>query len=324
MQIINALVFGIFGDRQGVAKPLVMSFYEASDQYGPGNIPFQFPAACSSVCVGASSPRSADVVLANIYKTKVNRPALGQQLWVATFWESPQHYHAISPPQEFDYIASYAPDSTVPIYNMVLDTFRQFNAATVVNDVPYAVRVHNNLLSVWISNCNARERLDLLQQLATEGITYTSYGSCHHTIHNQQAQYPTPWDGVEDNIYKLAAQHMFFYAAENSKCRGYVTEKVYHGLVAGSIPIYFGTNDAKHMVPTNSTIFASDYTARALVQHMRSIATDPAVYDRYMAWRQRPLEPHMRRMMRPSDTWKCELCEAVHNRVPRHTWKSYC
>lgn len=32
-----------FGDRQGVAKSLVMSFYEASDQYGPGNMPFQFP-----------------------------------------------------------------------------------------------------------------------------------------------------------------------------------------------------------------------------------------------------------------------------------------
>ena len=316
------LCFGVFGDREGKARRIALSFYEVSDQYNPGNVPFTFPSECQDVCTGASSMQSADVVLANVYKTRVQR-SFARQKWVGTFWESPANYNALSSPSDFDYILSYAMDSSFFVNAMVRDTFK-LAIETELRTVPYQVRVQNPWMSVWISNCNARARLKLLHNMANKGITYSSYGNCHKSINNAKSMYPTPWDGLEDDIYKHAAQHLFFYAAENSHCRGYVTEKVYHGLVAGSIPIYYGTDDAKSMVPTQSTIFTSDFTEQGLVEHLNKIASNRTLFESYLEWRRHPIEPHMLRLLRPYEDSKCKMCNSIISGKPRHTWTAFC
>mgnify|MGYP003347426311 CR=1 FL=1 len=200
--------FGVFGDKKNLLFPLKLSFYELSTQYGSGYTPFTFPAQCSNLCVPASSQSSANVILANIYKNKVNTD---NQIWVGTFWESPDNYKAISPAYQFDYIASYAMQSSFFINSMVRDTFYLAGPGHKLPIVPYNFRIKNEMMSVWISNCNARKRLKLLHDLTNQGVTYASYGSCNREGHTakQQYQYPTPWDNFKNDIYNLCKKVNF-------------------------------------------------------------------------------------------------------------------
>ena len=40
---------------------------------------------------------------------------------------------------------------------------------------------------------------------------------------------------------------------ENEKDIGYVSEKVYHALLSGSVPIYWGAPDVKKLIPSHKT-----------------------------------------------------------------------
>jgi len=49
------------------------------------------------------------------------------------------------------------------------------------------------------------------------------------------------------------------FGAENSNCRGYVTEKIYNALEVGAIPIYLGAADISDFVPEGSFVDASKF-----------------------------------------------------------------
>lgn len=58
----------------------------------------------------------------------------------------------------------------------------------------------------------------------------------------------------------MASQHMFFYAAENSACVYYITEKVCYGLLEGSVPIYIGNSvNLRVIALPDSIISAEDF-----------------------------------------------------------------
>ena len=64
---------------------------------------------------------------------------------------------------------------------------------------------------------------------------------------------------------------------KNSAYPWYITKKVFHGLVAGSVPVYVGDLvHLQHMAPPNSIIYADDYeSVEALAAHLKYVASDP-------------------------------------------------
>lgn len=51
------------------------------------------------------------------------------------------------------------------------------------------------------------------------------------------------WDAYDNDKVRFLEDYMYNIAFENSDCEGYVTEKIFHALLAGSIPIYWGSGN---------------------------------------------------------------------------------
>ena len=121
----------------------------------------------------------------------------------------------------------------------------------------------------------------------------------------------------------MATQHLFFYAAENSDYPYYITEKVLHGLLAGSVPVYVG--DATHLkmvAPPRSIIYAEDNAStEVLAAHLLAVANDESLYQSYLEWRVDPqsVKQLQRVMALPQwamehpERYACALCELLHS-----------
>ena len=77
------------------------------------------------------------------------------------------------------------------------------------------------------------------------------------------------------------------YAAENSISPFYVTEKVFHGLVVGAVPVYFGTRDVFDYVPDHSIIYVEDH--EDLAAYLHDLSKNRTAYNEYLEWRYKPL-----------------------------------
>jgi hypothetical protein len=172
----------------------------------------------------------------------------------------------------------------------------------------------------------------ILSELALANITIASYGRCHntHSIRLENLTVDGQWEELGrkgDEQVAVASQHLFFYAAENSACAYYITEKVFNGLLAGSVPIYVG--DSAHLraiAPTDSIIYADDFPdTRKLGTYMRTLIDNPHAYQKHLAWRDDPRSvDNLQKLLdmvereRTSPTkFSCALCEFLHHRPHR-------
>ena len=150
---------------------------------------------------------------------------------------------------------------------MLYDTFQHYEGLPPVDGTPINVVTKNFtlpsfeikntsdivMMSVWITNCGIEStgRIRILNKLAAHGVTYASYGGCQHTHSANKAlsTLPSEWQpnakGAGAVKIAVSSRHLFMYAAENSAYPWYITEKVFHGLVAGSVPVYVG--DSVHL-----------------------------------------------------------------------------
>ena len=178
----------------------------------------------------AASADVVNIVMQGSHSIPWKRPA--NQIWVGVYFESPGH----TPFQDeeiFNLTLGFRADSDFPIFGMAYDTFQNYEGLS-----PNALRVKDftlptfeaknasdmAMMSVWISNCGIETtgRIRILNELASHGVTYASYGRCQHTHAAQEARstLPTEWwdlpaDGGAEKI-AVSAKHLFLYAAENS------------------------------------------------------------------------------------------------------------
>ena len=115
-------------------------------------------------------------------------------------------------------------------------------------------------------------------------IKVDSYG---RALHNRDLAED---DGRRSKLAAIA-RHRFDLAFENSICHDYVTEKFFDPLVAGCVPVYRGAPNVEEFAPgdhcyINAVDFAS---ARELAEYLLHLAKNPAEYQAYFAWKERPL-----------------------------------
>ncbi len=60
--------------------------------------------------------------------------------------------------------------------------------------------------------------------------------------------------GIVDDKLKIMSQYKFSLAFENNPFPGYITEKLFHPMMAGSIPIYYGAPNVTQHIPENCFI----------------------------------------------------------------------
>ena len=282
-------------------------------------------AACAR-CTYTNSLAEADVVFAHPHKTRI-RKSHPRQIWIASFWESEAIYPPIDHLSSYDLSMSYRFDATYPNFAMITDTFDETKLLT---PIPWAIKRENEMMSVWISNCRAKARNALLKSLKHEGVSVASYGRCQRN-HNEKepltlshlnashAQQLLDFDqigGAGHQKIAHSAQYLFSFAAENSISDYYHTEKIYHGLMAGSIPIYYGAETVDQYVPEHSIIKASDYeSGTQLGQYLLKVAENKTLYDSYFEWRTKPLPDYFAFKLQKKYQTTCGICDDISGRL---------
>jgi hypothetical protein len=87
--------------------------------------------------------------------------------------------------------------------------------------------------------------------------------------------------------------YKFCATMENSVGVDYVSEKMWDGLAAGCLPIYYGAPNIQEHLPSPNAVIdyvALGATPEALAAEVKRLTGDKAAYEAAMAWRSAPLE----------------------------------
>ena len=133
-------------------------------------------------------------------------------------------------------------------------------------------------------------------------------------------------DGLHEKLTTLE-KYMFTFCMENSYVQDYVSEKVYHALQTGTIPIYGAPNAAKDFLPcTDCVIWADDYPdAASLAAHLQYVANNETAFNKYLEWKANPRSDVIRRLRKYNlDTALCRWVEASAKPQIRHEIPPLC
>ncbi len=115
----------------------------------------------------------------------------------------------------------------------------------------------------------------------------------------------------------------FYFMQPNSDYPYCITIKVFHGLLAGSVPVYLG--DATHLkmvAPPRSIIYTEDYAfTEVLAAHLLAVANDESLYRSYLEWRVDSQSVKQLRRVMALPQWAmehpkryaCAMCELLHS-----------
>ena len=161
-------------------------------------------------------------------------------------------------------------------------------------------------LAIWVvSNCRAKARNKLAEELANFGVKIDIFGHCFNAPFISKKK-------MEENI----RQYKFYFAFENRQnCRDYITEKFFkNSLYYGAVPVVFGATkeDYEKVAPPGSFIYANDFSAGELAAHLIYLHHNDTSYKKYHLWRTLSLEDMP--LYGQSTKW-CQLCQVL-NSVP--------
>jgi alpha-1,3-fucosyltransferase 10 len=202
------------------------------------------------------------------------------QCWVAWSMESSVNYPLLADPgfmAAFDWTMTYRRDADVWV--PYLDASLAAGLAA-----PPQEKSAIALAVYFASNMRDRSgRMDYVRELMRH-MAVDSYGKC---LQNRRL----PVDDGRASKLATLARYRFTLAFENSIEAGYVTEKYYDPLIAGSVPVYLGAPDIDAFAPgPRCHINAGDFpTPRALAEHLRALAADEDAYQLHLAWKAQPL-----------------------------------
>jgi hypothetical protein len=120
----------------------------------------------------------------------------------------------------------------------------------------------------------------------------------------------------------LSSEYLFTIAIENSLNHDYITEKLWHALVAGSVPIYLGAPNVEDWLPcgTSCIIDLRKFkTPKDAALYVKTVAMNRTLYETYHQWRNEPVSKKFQNMLNYFKTMSdysmdCILCD-MSNRV---------
>ena len=161
------------------------------------------------------------------------------------------------------------------------------------------------------SNCGAASgRDDILRRVADLNVTLAARGAC---LNNG------PMLPRETSKRDVIRTYKFCATMENSVGVDYVSEKMWDGLAAGCLPIYYGAPNIQEHLPAPNAVI--DYlrlggTPEALAAEVRRLTADKTAYEAAMEWRRAPLEALGQGYQRlvasaRAEHSQCQVCKLV-------------
>jgi len=194
-------------------------------------------------------------------------PKLSHQKWVL-YWrsESVGYYPFMGLPQYlnlFDLSMGSPPDiMDIPLPIYIISDEKALEIANAPPAFPLD-QTPENYVVMLVDNCGPKNRRNELMEVLINNASAHSYGGCFHNKDLPEGlgkeNGPNGWGDWEPKKLKVLAGYPFVFGAENSNCRGYVTEKIYNALEVGAIPIYLGAADISDFVPEGSFVDASKF-----------------------------------------------------------------
>ena len=83
-------------------------------------------------------------------------------------------------------------------------------------------------------------------------------------------------------------------------------------MIAGSVPIYRGTDNIGSFLPAGSYINANNMSPAELAKLVNSLAADEVAYNKYFEFKKKPIPPHFVEMASMSYSHPnalCRLCD---------------
>jgi hypothetical protein len=212
----------------------------------------------------------------------------------------------------YDGYSTTHPNSSVP-----RTYFSRWNLSTFVEPKPFDKLIKG--AAVVISTCHRgdgnNKRLSIVKEMM-KYMRIDSLGKCLHTKNIPEGIALT-YGKTYKETYQLKQlalnNYMFYLAFENNNEPGYVTEKVFDGLIAGTLPVYLGaTEDCLKLIPSdNSVIFVSDYgnNVKNLTDYLLFLQNNEIAYENHrLSWR-KSFNPSKSGSELLTKSWPCRLCE---------------
>ncbi len=96
--------------------------------------------------------------------------------------------------------------------------------------------------------------------------------------------------GGWDSLVSVLNNYRFYLALENSRSLDYVTERLFHALSIGSVPVYMGAGNVEDFLPAeNCIINVDDFDGPGhLAEYLQYLEQDDSSYAQYLAWKDKP------------------------------------
>lgn len=146
-------------------------------------------------------------------------------------------------------------------------------------------------VAAFVSNCQAAgasARLAYLEELS-KLVKVHSYGKCLKNVDEPKMAEDARWPPIAQRRarkVKVLSHYKFYLAFENLEVDDYVSEKIYEGLFAGTVPVYRGARQVAAFMPDNSSFIDANALSPAnLAALLTRLSGDEKAYNKYFAFK---------------------------------------
>ncbi len=219
-------------------------------------------------------------------------------------------------PHQFDHLSDYDISMSYRLNSDVPYTYINFAQGTPKDLLNLLAETN----STWKSrekavlfaarNCNSKNQREQLVKMLQKFVRVDSVSSC---LNNKK----WPSDIPRTDKRTLSKRYMALLAAENSVDDDYVSEKVYDGLVAGAVPIYYGAPNVDQFVPSDSIIKVpyplTDDGVKQVAQRIEKVFNSEEEYNRLTHFKRLGgIEDRLLKMFNFNKVhFRCRLCQKI-------------
>ena len=204
--------------------------------------------------------------------------------WVLMSMESDVNYPPLKDPivkLRFDLLMTYRLDSDIPC---IYPNWRQYGS--FLEPAPGHRGPADGPLAVYIASNPVTDR-DAYVQALQQHITVDCPGRCLHNTKIPSFVAGGWENGAWQSLLSTIPRYKFYLTFENSQTTDYVTERVFHALACGVVPVYRGAGNVGDFIPHPEAIIdTADFCSPAeLAEYLRQLDHDDSAYTRHLQWK---------------------------------------